>query len=255
MSNTDQMPINEVSQDALSVYTCTRNKCVDLSILLELGSIGAGHAATSLSDILQQQVTIDVPKIHTLPPHQLPNFFNRHDTPTTAIYLQLSEVGKEIDCDILLMFEVNEAKKIAALMTMTPSIEELDPSMETSAIQELANILIGSFLSAISDFINVKLMPTPPLWLQNTFDAIIDDCLIKQAAISDQALIFDTCFKANDGAANSMLLIFPSPKMLDLLVQKSKELTGDVTKEPDEPKIVYPDPNAFSITPKPPGEN
>ena len=40
---------------------------LNLDILLELGSIGAGHAATALSDILQQQILIDVPKIHQIP--------------------------------------------------------------------------------------------------------------------------------------------------------------------------------------------
>ena len=64
---------------------------IDLGILLELGSIGAGHAATSLSDVLQQTITIDVPKIHTIKPHLIPEFYNLHDVSTTAIYLQLSD--------------------------------------------------------------------------------------------------------------------------------------------------------------------
>ncbi|HSV49637.1 MAG TPA: chemotaxis protein CheC, partial [Candidatus Acidoferrales bacterium] len=41
---------------------------IDLGILLELGSIGAGHAATSLSDVLQEPISISVPRIHTLKP-------------------------------------------------------------------------------------------------------------------------------------------------------------------------------------------
>ena len=61
----------------------------------------------------------------------IPNFFNIHEMPTIAIYLQLT---KTYGCDILLMFELTEAKKIAAMMTFASSIEELDPSMETSAI-------------------------------------------------------------------------------------------------------------------------
>jgi chemotaxis protein CheY-P-specific phosphatase CheC len=34
--------------------TCPSPQSVELGILLELGSIGAGHAATSLSEVLQQ---------------------------------------------------------------------------------------------------------------------------------------------------------------------------------------------------------
>jgi chemotaxis protein CheC len=191
-------------------------------ILLELGSMGAGHAATSLSEVLQQQVLIDIPKIHKLPPHMLPQFYQRHDTPTTAIYMQLANS----ECDILLMFEVAEAKKIAAMMTMAPSVEELDPAMEASAIQELANILIGSFLTAISDFTSIDLIPTTPERVVDTFDAIIDNFLAKQSMVTDEALIFDTRFRREGGDANSILMIFPSPQLQETLVQKSKEMMG-----------------------------
>jgi len=195
---------------------------IDLGILLELGSIGAGHAATALSDVLQQPITIEVPKIRRIQPHLIPNFFNKHETPTVAVYLQLNG---NYECDLLLMFDQSEAKKIAAMMTCVSSIEELDPVMETSAIHELANILIGAFLSAISDFAGVNLMPTTPTSSVDTFDAIIDGFLIQQATISEYAMIFETKFKRQEEDAKCILVVFPSQEFKDLLIQKSLELT------------------------------
>jgi chemotaxis protein CheC len=210
-----------VQKDSIEAFKPLDNQIVDLGILLELGSIGAGHAATALSDVLQQPITIEVPKIHTIKPHLIPQFYNLHDIPTTAIYLQLKEKD---GCDILLMFELSEAKKIATMMTMVSSIEELDPAMETSALQELANILIGSFLTSISDFIGVQLLPTTPETVVDTFDAIIDNFLIKQSMSSENAMIFETRFKRNGEDANSVLMIFPSDELKDLLIKKSKDL-------------------------------
>ena len=195
---------------------------IDLGILLELGSIGAGHAATALSDVLQQPITIEVPKIRCIEPHLIPNFFNKHETPTVAVYLQLKE---QHGCDILLMFDQSEAKKIAAMMTYAASIEELDPVMETSAIHELANILMGAFLSAISDFVGVSLMLTTPESSVDTFDAIIDGFLIQQSMRSEQAMVFETKFKRQEEDAKCILMIFPSQELKDLLIQKSLELT------------------------------
>jgi chemotaxis protein CheC len=200
----------------------TAGEPADLAIFLELGSIGAGHAATSLSEILQQQVLIDIPKIQRIPPHKIPQFYRKHEDPTTAIYMQLAEA----ECDILLTFDVNEAKKIAALMTMAPSIEDLDPAMEASAIEELANILIGSFLSAISDFTGISLLPTTPQRIVDTFDAIIDHFLCKQSTICNEVLVLDTVFKRAGANGKSLFVIFPSQELQDLLVQKSKELMG-----------------------------
>ena len=196
---------------------------IDLGILLELGSIGAGHAATSLSDVLQEPITIEVPKIHTMKPHLIPKFYNQHDVVTTAIYLQLND---KLGCDILLMFESNEAKKIAAMMTMAPSVEELDPAMETSALQELGNILIGSFLTSISDFVGISLLPSTPETITDVFDAIIDNFLIKQSMISENALIFETKFKRHSEDAKCILMIFPTEELKGMLIEKSKSLMG-----------------------------
>jgi chemotaxis protein CheC len=194
---------------------------IDLDILLEVGSIGAGHAATALSEILQQQITIDVPKIHNIQPHLIPKFFDMQDMPTEAVYMQLSE---KYGCDILLAFELDEAKKIAAMMSFAASIEELAPEMETSAIRELANILIGAFLTAISDFVQIGLLPTTPQSTVDTFNTIIDFFLIKQSMLSDSALIFETKFKRQNENAKCILIIFPSQELKGLIAQKSKSL-------------------------------
>jgi chemotaxis protein CheC len=141
--------------------------------------------------------------------------------PTMGIYLQLTE---SYGCDILLMLELEEAKKIAALMTFASSVEELDPTMEASAINELANIVIGSFLTAISDFVGMTLLPTTPQSVVDTFDAIIDGFLIKQSMLSENAMLFETQFKRQDNEVKSILMIFPSNELKELLIQKSKTL-------------------------------
>jgi chemotaxis protein CheC len=220
MNNQIDVNITEQKENLKNLKPLNDNQ-IDLGILLELGSIGAGHAATSLSDILQQPISINVPKIHTIKPHLIPQFYNLHDVPTTAIYLQLKEA---FGCDILLMFESTEAKKIAAMMTMASSIEEVDPAMETSALQELANILIGAFLTSISDFIGLGLYPTTPETVVDVFDAIIDNFLIKQSMTSENALIFETKFIRNGEDAKSILMLFPSEELKELLIKKSKSL-------------------------------
>jgi chemotaxis protein CheC len=141
--------------------------------------------------------------------------------PTIAIYLQLTS---KFGCDILLTFELTEAKKIAAMMTFANSIEELDPAMETSALHELANILIGSFLTAISDFLGISLLPSTPQSVVDNFDAIIDGFLIKQSMLAEDAMIFETRFKRQGEDAKCILMIFPSQELKELIAEKSKPL-------------------------------
>lgn len=208
-----------MTESMIKKDTCNPEKGIDLEIFLELGSIGAGNAATSLSEIFQEQISIEVPKIHTVPPHLVPKFYEKHETPTTAIYMKLRG---EAACDILLLFEAEEAKKIAAMMTMMPE-EELDPETEASAIEELGNIVIGSFLTALSDFTGVNLVPKPPQRATDSFDAILDSFLIKQLLASDMAIIFDTHFKRSDGNVSGILMMFPSKQLKNALTEKAKD--------------------------------
>ncbi|XHH07898.1 MAG: chemotaxis protein CheC [Candidatus Bathyarchaeia archaeon] len=212
-----------ISDDSKGIISCQDDDPADLGILQEIGNIGAGHAATSLSTVLQQDVSIDLPRVCSVPTHLVAKYYEKGDAPTTAVLMQLQ---REYECDILLMFDQIEAKKIAALMTMAPSVEELDDLMEESAIQELANIVIGSFLTAISDFTNVTLIPTPPLRVVDSFNSILDNLLVKQSMIAERALVFDACFKRQGTDAKSILIIFPSASLKAILLEKSKEMMG-----------------------------
>ena len=195
------------------------NKGLDLEIFRELGNIGAGHAATSLSEIFQEQISIEVPKIHAVPHEDVPNVYNKTGVQSTGIHMQLRG---EADCDVLLIFENDEAKKIAALMTMMP-VEELDEEMESSAIEELGNIVIGSFLAALSDFTSVNLVPHPPQRTTDTFEAILEKFTEKQLLKSDVAIIFDTYFKRPEGSISGVLMMFPSNEMQKVLTDKAKD--------------------------------
>ncbi len=212
-----------ITDDNKGLVSCQDDDQADLGILQEIGNIGAGHAATSLSTVLMQDVSIDLPRVCSVPTHMVSKYYNRGDAPTTAVLMQLQ---RDYECDILLMFDLAEAKNIAALMTMAPSVEELDESMEESAIQELANIVIGSFLTAISDFTGVQLIPTPPLRVVDAFNSILDNVILKQSLLSDKALVFDACFKRLGTDAKSILIIFPSPALKSILLNKSKEMMG-----------------------------
>jgi chemotaxis protein CheC len=206
-------------KDDTKVENLAPNEATDLGIILELGSIGAGNAATSLSEVFGEQISMELPKIYTLPPHLVQKFYGLHDVATTAIYMELRG---EADCDILLLFEEQEARKIAAMMTMTPSPDDVEPEMEASAIEELGSIMIGAFLSAIADFTGIQLVPMPPQLAEGPFDAILDTFLVKQALMSDVALLFGGCFRRSNSEAGGNIVVFPSMKLQEILIKKSQ---------------------------------
>ena len=192
----------------------------DLDILLEIGSMGAGHATTTLSKVLHENIKIEMPRVHISPPHLVPRIYGKYDTIVAAIFMQLRGAT---DCDLMLIFEEEESKKIAELMTDAIEDGEITPEMKRSAIEEMGSIVLCSFLNAMADFTLTKLVSTPPQLIIDSFDAIIDSLLIKQALCSEVAVIFDARFKRYRSSAEGFLITFPSDKLQRMLARKGKK--------------------------------
>ncbi|MCX8151001.1 MAG: chemotaxis protein CheC [Candidatus Bathyarchaeota archaeon] len=186
-------------------------------ILLEIGSIGSGQATVALSTMLNEQVNVEVPRLHVKPPHLVPQIYEKHDTPVVAIFMQLRE---NMSCDLMLIFEDDEAKKIARIMT---DDVKTDQEIEKSALEELGSIMLCSFLNAMANFTSTQLLPTPPLLIYDAFDAVIDELLSKQALCSDTAAIFDARFKRSTSSAEGYLIMFPSEKLQKIMVKKGRK--------------------------------
>jgi chemotaxis protein CheC len=142
-----------------------------------------------------------------------------------AVFMQLR--GKA-DCDIMLLFEAEEAKKIADIMTRGI---DADQEMETSAIEELGSIMICSFLNAMANFTSTELLPTPPQLIYDAFDAVIDGLLAKQALCSDLAAIFDARFKRSASSAEGYLIMFPGRELQKMMTDKGKKWLNNSSRK------------------------
>lgn len=179
--------------------------------LIEIGKRGAHNAASALSEMLFEEVTLDISDVHILPPQQVQNIYDTPDQATLGIYMELSG---ESSCDFLLAFEESEGREIAAVMSMEDSPENLEPDVVGEALTELGNIVIGSFINAIADSLSVMLMPTPPNLTMDFFDSIIDRFLIKQSINTDLSIIFVTTFKRMGKTVNGALIVFAGKEFL-----------------------------------------
>ena len=95
--------------------------------------------------------------------------------------------------------------------------------MKRSAIEEMGSIVLCSFLNAMADFTLTKLISPPPQLITDSFDAIMDSLLIKQALCSEVAVILDARFKRCNSSTEGFIITFPSYKLQRMLTKKGKE--------------------------------
>jgi chemotaxis protein CheC len=135
-------------------------KPMQMDALREVANIGAGHAATALSQMTSQRIMISVPRISVTPLEDVPANIGAPEEPVAAVLMNM--LG-DLTGRTLLVFPKTTAVRVAEMMLNRPegSCTELGP-LEQSAIKEAGNILSGAHMNALSDFMGIMLLPSPP---------------------------------------------------------------------------------------------
>ena len=82
-------------------------------------------------------------------------------------------------------------------------------------MQELGNILSGSYLSALSDFTGLKIYPTVPSLSVDMVGAIVSFGLIEISHYSDEVIVIDTQIREEGeegiSSVNGHFFLLPDP--------------------------------------------
>lgn len=156
----------------------------------EIGNIGAGHASTALSEMINRRVTMVVPRAYVIPIQRVPEVVGGYEMPIVGIYLSVSG---DIPGKILITFPEETAHYLASEL-LGDATQELNSPMEQSALEELGNIISGSYLSALAEFLNRRFVPSTPSMAYDMAGAIVDLIVIELGQRVDYALTIETQF-------------------------------------------------------------
>lgn len=163
-----------------------------LDVLKEIGNIGAAHAATSLSQLLHRKVDMFVPNVQLVTFDEMFDMAGGAEAHVTCIFLRIQG---DVTGSMFFMMSIEGANHFIRLLTgdETFDIRTSDKTdLGISSMQELGNILSGSYLSALSDFTQLNIHPTVPSLSVDMVGAIISFGLIEISQYSDEVIVIDT---------------------------------------------------------------
>ena len=146
---TDMQTLTEAQRDALR----------------EVANIGAGHAATALSLMTGTRIMISVPTLTIAPLADLAPMIGSELEPVALVPMAMSG---GLTGHTILAFPIPTAHRLAALMMRRGvSSDFVDDhtalsELEASALTEAGNILAGAYMTALSEFLHMTLLPSPP---------------------------------------------------------------------------------------------
>src|SRR5690625_3271180 len=132
---------------------------VQKDVLREIGNIGAGNAATSLAQLINRRIHMEIPSVQIVTFNELMEQIGGPDQVVVAILFRISG---DMPGTVYFLLSVDEAENLINQLNMDMDISLLEEDgelneMAISALQEVGNILTGSYLTALSDFTNINM--------------------------------------------------------------------------------------------------
>ena len=131
---------------------------VQIDALGEVGNISMGTAATTLSQLLNQRVTITTPRVQLLQKEEL---FDQFKVPYLSIMVNYTEGLSGFN---LLVIKTTDASIIADLMMGGRGDQASGPldEIQVSAVSEVMNQMIGSAATSMYSLFSRKVNISPP---------------------------------------------------------------------------------------------
>lgn len=174
---------------------------------LNVAQEGLENAARSLEILVDGKLTMDILWAGSVPTSRLCEVTGNPEDLVIGAYV---EVGGDSRGHAVLMFPKDSALHLSDLALCKPigSSTELG-AMEESVVQEVANILTSSYLTAIADHYHITLWPEPPATAVDMAAAIIDNVILCSGQFESETLSIVTRFRGHDVVMDGVFLYIP----------------------------------------------
>lgn len=165
---------------------------LQLDALAEVGNIGAGNAATALSQLINKKVDMTVPAVNIIP---FDDVFPKNEGEQLVVGVVVRVLG-DTPGNILFIFDSDTARNMIELLT--GQREEEFSELGYSVLCEVGNIISGSYMNAIAKFTNLMIMPSVPAVAYDMLGAILSTTFIESGQFDDFVLDIETIFLNQD---------------------------------------------------------
>ena len=183
-----------------------------LDVLTEIGNIGAGNATSAVANMLGLKVDMSVPHVELLEVEKIGSLLGEEEDIIVGIMLG---VESDIDGSMMFLMDLPSAHRLVGRMMMMDVVDEEKlksiefDEMEMSAIQEIGNIIAGSYLNALSSLTNLTLTPTVPFTAIDMAASILSVPAIQFGMVGDKALLIRTEIGGIDMDINGFYILMP----------------------------------------------
>ena len=191
---------------------------LELDTLREIGSMGTGNAATALSQMLGREVRITLPEVRIMEYNEAIEWIGGPEEITAGVLVKLSG---QIN-GIMLSVQPLEFVNIVLESTMSTRVEDYAAltDMGNSALVEVGNIMISTFINALSGLAGMDVSLTVPAFTVDMQGAILAVPMAEYGGQSDYIMTIGGNFICDNKQVPCRLLMSPDLRSLNALLRK-----------------------------------
>jgi len=191
---------------------------MEIDTLKEIGSIGTGNAATSLSQILGKAVRITLPEVRIMEYNEAIEWIGGPETVTAGV---LVKMGGQLNGIMLSVQQLDFVNMVldSMLGTHIEDYSQLD-EMGRSALIEIGNIMISTFINALSSLANISVDLTVPAFALDMQGAILAVPMAEYGGASDYIMTIGGNLSCEGREMPCRLLLSPDIRSLNFLLRK-----------------------------------
>jgi chemotaxis protein CheC len=183
-------------------------KARQLDALKEVANIGGGHAATALSQMTNRRVMISVPRINIVRLEEVPELIG---APNEVVAAVLMHMLGDLTGRTLLLFPEKVSLRLCDMLLRRPSGGTTAlGTLEQSALKEAGNILSGAYMNALSEFMQMLLLPSVPSLVVDMSAAVLTTTYLNFGHDRDFVFCVETEFRIDaEEALRGHFLLLP----------------------------------------------
>jgi len=193
---------------------------IEKDILTEIATIGSGNASMALSKMLDKKFEVKVPVLQLIPVEKISEMMGDSEQLTTVVLIKI--IG-DVPGTMMLLFNPENAIKLAEQLTKREKNDGILDEVDRSALKEVGNILSGSALNALADFLDFTLVQSIPDTATDMLSAIINTTIAQLGESADKVLVLETVFKDETSTVEGKYYLLFDPKSTFAILEAVKK--------------------------------
>lgn len=191
---------------------------LEMDTLREIGSIGTGNAATALSGMLGAPVNITLPEVRIMGYNEAIDWIGGPEPVTAGV---LVHIGGQLN-GIMLSVQPLDFINLILNRMLSTTIEEYSQldELSRSALLEVGNIMISTFINALSGLAGMSVELTVPSLTVDMQGAILTVPMAEYGGQTDYLMTIGGNFSCGGNELPCRLLLSPDIRSLNFLLRK-----------------------------------